>query len=76
MAHKAVVSSPAGISRRIKRVLWVAKLEPPVPSGSTIVVPEKPEGSTLVSSALSAMATTIQVATTLLSMTVAIRALK
>jgi protein involved in polysaccharide export with SLBB domain len=75
MAHRAVVSSPAGISRRVKRVFWVAKLEPPVPSGSTITVPAKPEGSTIVSTALAAMSTAIQVSTTLLTMIVAIRSL-
>lgn len=74
--HKAVVTSPAGFSRRVKRVMWAVKLEPPVQSGATIVVPEKPEGTTIISSAISAMATAVQVSTTLLTMIVAIRALR
>ncbi|MBU6367807.1 MAG: SLBB domain-containing protein [Gemmatimonadetes bacterium] len=72
-AHKAVVTSPAGFSRRVKRVLWTVKVSPPVPSGSTITVPAKPEKADTGGSVL---ATVLQVASTLASLAIALRAIQ
>lgn len=69
--HRAVVESPAGISRRVRRVLWTVKVEPTVVSGAVITVPVKPESKT---TAQSVFATLMQSASVIASLAIALAA--
>jgi protein involved in polysaccharide export with SLBB domain len=67
-AHRAVVTSPAGSSRRVRRVAWLVRSEPDVPSGATIFVPQSPERTGGGSDALNRV---MQIASSLASLVVA-----